>query len=449
MLNSHLADSSLDAVTKKEVQWKIELIKRIRSDYSMTRAGMIKYLDKRVENFKEAELDKWLKEGRFDTMMIDGKQYFMGASISNLLYRYPDVRNRKKDKSPDPWDEFLWNNYLKILAAGADNVDRHVDPKRMECTFTLKVKPNVVPEGKMIRCWMPFPKAIPAQNDIRLLEADPVPLNLDRPDSPIRSLYFEQPSMGSEPTEFKFVFRYTSFAILNQIDYEKVLPLPEQHPARFYLREQKHVKFTPELKTLAADIVGSETNPYLQMRQIYNWVADSILYSYAREYSTLDNISMYCYEKGYGDCGQEALLFITLCRICGIPAHWESGWVMYPEYVGIHDWTKVYIEPYGWIPVDPFMAVWGTSGQYDLEDEQIESLRNFYCGNLDQYRFRANGDHCADLYPPKTSFRSDDVDFQRGEVEWDGGNIYFGQYSRSMKVKHLDEPKKGRIKLKR
>ena len=44
----------------------------------------------------------------------------------------------------------------------------------------------------------------------------------------------------------------------------------------------------------------------------------------------------------------------------------------------------------------------------------------------------ANSDHSQQLTPPKNSFRSDDVDFQRGELEYDNTNIYFDQYSYSL-----------------
>jgi len=71
------------------------------------------------------------------------------------------------------------------------------------------------------------------------------------------------------------------------------------------------------------------------------------------EYSTIRNISEYCHSKGYGDCGQEALLFMTLCRLNGIPARWQSGWNTFPGDKSNHDWSEIYLAPYGWVPVDP------------------------------------------------------------------------------------------------
>jgi hypothetical protein len=49
----------------------------------------------------------------------------------------------------------------------------------------------------------------------------------------------------------------------------------------------------------------------------------------------------------------------------------------------------------------------------------------------------ANSDHSMTLDPPKKTMRSDDVDFQRGELEWEGGNIYFDKYSYKLDVQEL------------
>ena len=41
------------------------------------------------------------------------------------------------------------------------------------------------------------------------------------------------------------------------------------------------------------------------------------------------------------------------------------------------------------------------------------------------------------LYPAKRFPRSETVDFQRGEVEWKGGNLYFDKWSWNIKVDYL------------
>jgi len=197
------------------------------------------------------------------------------------------------------------------------------------------------------------------------------------------------------------------------------------------------VVFTPEIRALSQQIAGSEANPALKAKRFYDWIAENIKYSFAIEYSTIRNISEYCRSKGYGDCGQAALLFITLCRLNGIPARWQSGWNTFPGFKDIHDWTEIYLEPYGWVPVDPYMGVYAMQYADKLSPEQRRHLRDFYFGGLDHYRMAANSDHSQAFSQPKKSMRSDNVDFQRGELEWGEHNIYFDKYTYDLTIREL------------
>jgi len=125
---------------------------------------------------------------------------------------------------------------------------------------------------------------------------------------------------------------------------------------------------------------------------------------------------------------------MTLCRLNGIPARWQSGWDTTPDDEIIHDWTEIYLRPYGWIPVDPDLGVLATRYYVTLSLEERRRLRDFYFGGLDHFRMAANSDHCQALRPAKRHPRSDNVDFQRGEVEWRGGNLYFDSFSSEFAV---------------
>ncbi|MFQ9701621.1 MAG: transglutaminase-like domain-containing protein [Enterocloster clostridioformis] len=48
------------------------------------------------------------------------------------------------------------------------------------------------------------------------------------------------------------------------------------------------------------------------------------MYSFVRSYFTLTDIPQYAASSMKGDCGVQALLFITLCRETGIPARWQA-----------------------------------------------------------------------------------------------------------------------------
>jgi transglutaminase-like putative cysteine protease len=304
---------------------------------------------------------------------------------------------------------------------------------------------DAAPAGETIRAWLPIPRAYPFQKGFKLLSTSSEVKHLDDEQSPIRCIYLEQPAK-KKATEFKIEYNYTTWGVRFDIDPSKVRQF-DTHFADLkpWTLESAHVVFTPEIRALSEQIAGGETNPYLKAKKFYDWIADHIQYSYAIEYSTIRNISDYCRTKGYGDCGQEALLFITLCRLNGIPARWQSGWNTFRDAKTIHDWSEIYLAPYGWIPVDPYMGVYSMRYITTLTPEQKRGIRDFYFGGLDQYRMAANSDHNQALTPPKRSMRSDDVDFQRGELEWGDQNIYFGKYSWRLEREEITLPRERRV----
>ncbi len=443
-IDRYLAEEgiSLSAAEKEKLLWQKEWMYRVRKDYPYNRQEILQQMQKRIRDFRPGEFDRWLKEGKFDYRIIDGDTLFLYASVSNLFWRYPEIRRRqvpKTDKSA--YERRLWQHVTQILEARKSTDSPMVLPQKYRVTFTLVVQPNAVPAGETIRCWLPIPRLYPFQTAGKLLASN-VPLRWrDRADSPIRSVYLEKTAQQDQETKFQVVTEYTAHAVCNQIDEEKAgtTGIRDRSVLAFTKEQPPHVQFTPELRKLARQIVGNELNSYRQAKMLYKWISRNILYSYAPEYSTIANLSMYTFEHRYGDCGQEALLFITLCRILDIPARWQSGWFLRPGGKTIHDWTEIYIEPYGWIPVEPYMGIYTFRYLETLPAEQKEILNDFYFGNLDHFRFIANSDHNARLYPGKWHWRSDNVDFQRGEVEWRGGNIYFDRFDYSLDVKFLKE----------
>ena len=116
-------------------------------------------------------------------------------------------------------------------------------------------------------------------------------------------------------------------------------------------------------------------------------------------------------------CGIMALTFITLCRLVGIPAQWQSGLSVSLTGVGCHDWAMFYIAPKGWMYAD---CSFGAS----MARQGDEKMRRHYFGSLDTGRMVANRAFEAPFDPPMTGFRSDPYDNQSGECEVDGVGLY-------------------------
>ena len=94
------------------------------------------------------------------------------------------------------------------------------------------------------------------------------------------------------------------------------------------------------------EIVGSEKNPGLQAKMIYDWVLENMTFVPGGE-GQRDAASSLAGQRG--DCGQFSNLITAMCRSMGIPARnistvWLDG--------GLHDLNEIYFPGYGWFPVD-------------------------------------------------------------------------------------------------
>lgn len=443
VLTDALGNKSLATAKRMELEFELDRLDRIRKDYKLTKEALFKALKESVKELTESEFESWITEGRFDRRGIDGEERFMVSSVSNLYFRYAELESRRlKPKHSAEFEKALLAACQAIQQAALADQKPYVLPKRFRATMTVTAQADAAPAGETIRAWLPIPRRYPFQTDFQLRSASSTTCKTNSRDSVIRAAYLEKAAHKGKPTEFKLEYNYTAWGVKFDVKPEEVRPCdPSDATLAPFLREGPHVVFTPEMRALSRVIVGAETNDFLKAKKCFDWIADQVKYSFATEYSTIRNISEYCLTKRYGDCGQEALLFITLCRLNDIPARWQSGWNTFPGGKTIHDWTEIYLAPYGWMPVDPYMGIWAMRYARTLTSAQQRKIRDFYFGGLDQWRMIANRDHSQELSPPKRGLRSDTVDFQRGELEWDGHNIYFDQFSYDLEVKEVKLPK--------
>jgi len=434
-----LATATIPSAERRQLEFELDRLDRIRKDFPYTQEQLYQDLKKSVRELTPAEYEQWVREGRFDCRRIDGEQHFMASSVGNLFFRYPELYARRlPPKDSAALETLHWQTCRAIKAAALADHRPYVLPKRFDVTMNVTADPNVAPDGEIVRAWLPIPREYPFQDEFQLLNASPPPKTIDQAQDTIRCLYLEQSARKNKSTKFSIEYAYTARGVWFDVKPEDVRPMvPSADALAPFTKEGPHVVFTAEIRALSQQIAGEEANPYLKAKKFYDWIAENIKYSYAIEYSTIRNITEYCRSHGYGDCGQEALLFITLCRLNGIPARWQSGWNTFPGAKSIHDWSEIYITPYGWLPVDPYMGIYAIQYSTTLKPEQRREIRDFYFGGLDQYRIAANSDHNQSLSPPKQSMRSDDVDFQRGELEWGSHNIYFDQFSYELSVKEI------------
>ena len=416
--------------------WEEDLHQRLLTDFCLTRSQVKQYITKYIPDVTDEQMDRWEESRALECMELDGeKRYFRNAGPN--LFRIDsicrDIKWKKDGQTTGGSEDVNCNHLPEVIAAASENASPLVTPKRMRVTYTLTVDTNAVPAGKVIRCWLPYPRSdVKRQTEVKFLGASQPDYRFSSPECRHSSLYMERRAEAGRPTVFSESFEFTSLAEWHNLKPEQVLPYDTTTALykEYTSEREKHIIFSPRLCQLAARLTEGESNPLLQARRIFWWINNHFPWASAREYSTVENIPEYVLDNGHGDCGMVSLLFITLCRIQGIPAHFQSGFMMHPGAWNLHDWAEVYFEGVGWVPVDQSFGI-PTFARNDAETW-------FFLGGIDAWRMVVNQDFGMPLEPAKRYPRSETVDFQRGEVEWEGGNLYFTQWDYDMQIEYLD-----------
>lgn len=427
-------ESNSDETTNYDMKFKLDLMDRIEIDFNKREADIIKYIIKYFPEVDSERLRIWETSGKLEYKIINGeRRYFRNAAPN--LFRVDDECKKRKEEvdgiQRSKLELFLFDELPNVVSASVKSSQRFVKRGKIKINYSVLLPANTIPEGEILRCWLPFPKETSArQKNINLISAFPTAYIIAPDSQPQRSIYFEQKTIKGAETRFNIELSYDAYSEYYHNLFDLDLSVDNSSDIyKEYTSERKpHINFSDELKQLSQKIVGSENNIKAKFKKIYEWISEEVPWASALEYSTINSISNYCIEKGYGDCGIKSLLFITLCRYNGIPAKWQSGWMFQPGSVNLHDWSQIYFDQTGWITVD---------SDYGLQPSDDENVNWFFAKGVDAFHFIVNEDYGQEFFPTKIFPRSETVDFQRGELEWRGGNLYFDKWDYNMKVEYF------------
>ena len=435
---------------RQKYSWDRDLSQRLAVDFRRTREEVKEYIAKYIPDVTDAQIDEWTRTGELESMEIGKRTMYFRNAAPNLFRLVPELK-AIKDSVDQVTDELTGHQAIDAVTipaikasvnaalAGQNTTaipeeDYLALPKRMRVRFSLTVPVNTLRPGKTLRCWLPYPRQdVARQKDVKFIEAgvDSTAYPADRiifsdPSCAHSSLYMEAKTNRYRDVTFYEVFEYTSYGEWHPVDSSLVLKYDTttEEYKEYTAEREKHVIFTDRIKALADSLTAGLDNPYLQAKAIYTWIDNTFPWASAREYSTMENIPEYVITEGHGDCGMKTLLLMTMCRYKGIPTRWQSGLMMHPGDKNMHDWGEIYFEGYGWMPVDQSFGITPYGGY-------------FFLGGIEPYRLIVNSDFGREFSPAKKYPRSETVDFQRGEVEWEGGNLYFNQWDYDYQIEYL------------
>lgn len=399
--------------------------RRIRADFPYTVEEFADMARRHDPTLTRETIDRMITNRFVETMVIDDTVRVFRKALRNLYYLDPERNEGWHHRGANPGERRI--SYVDSVLYWTTGANPVGGAHRVEFSFSIDVPGHEAIQGDTLRVWMPVPITSERQKDVQIISTSQPDYVLSDGRSTHNTIYFEAPAPApGDTSHFEYKGAYTACAqyfsedyiLANLKPYDKESDLYRQYTAV----EAPHMIMMP---FLASAIAGDETNPYRLSEKVFDFISH-FPWAGAREYSTIDCIPTYVMHEGHGDCGQVSLLYISLMRTLGIPARWESGWMIHPGEKNYHDWAEVYFEGIGWVPVD---ASFGR-----MTAAPRPEARGFYSHGMDAHRFATNRGICGELYPAKKFVRSETVDFQAGEVETSRGNLFYPAWNGSFKL---------------
>ena len=402
---------------------------RIQRDFSVKLDSGLLEIRSLYPNIDIPNANEIIQKHYIEVKSIKGELMMHRKSIRNFGLLTSSINNENwqgRGANPDKEDIAM----VKEILAETKGNGSICSGKRIKYKFSIDVPKYEFLLGDTLSVWMPVPLETARQKNVNIISVSQHDyIQSNKANTCHNTLYFNKPitSECDSVIHFEYIGEFETYAQYFAPEYilENIKPYDKQSELYKHYTDLSH-KHIINLDSLAQSIVGLETNPYLQSELIYDYISKTFPWAGAREYSTIECIPKYVLDEKHGDCGQVSLLYISLMRSLGVPAKWESGWMLHPWSKNLHDWAEVYFEGIGWVPVDV------SFGRYVNCNNKREI--NYYSTGMDNYRFATNNGICSPLYPPKKFTRSETIDFQLGEVECSKGNLFYPGWKKKLEV---------------
>ena len=447
-----------------------EILRRLPAEYPYTRAEALELVRRYVPNFSEADFDSLLTEGRIFWRYLDGEPRYFGRFFDSLCKTDPffAVAAEKQGHHVPGSDRKLLNESAeKMRAQGELSV-------RITVRAELELPEELYREGALVRAYLPLPRVTEEQSEIAVEEMS-AGGQLGAENAAQRVVFWEERLGENHPFIVSYRFLHTEryrdvYGLAERMQAEGREARHSEDEAKYGLEHVSENKteykdlpktryqaednenrdangmglsvagsrnsalFPPSayLRSLADELTAGATEPLVKAKCFYDFITKKVRYSFMPSYFCLDRMAERCAMDRVGDCGIQALLFLSLCEAVGIPTRWESGLKTEPKFIGAHDWVRFYSADFGWRAAD--LSYGGSAWK-----RGDEFLHRFYFGNVDPWRMAANARILGETGFSEPEFRADPYDNQVGEMALDGRGLRYEEFRRRKEVLRAEE----------
>lgn len=425
---------------RRRFRAELEILRRLPAEYPYTRAEALELVRRYVPNFSEADFDSLLMRGKIFWRYLDGEAHFFGRFFDSLCktdFFFAEAAAKQGHCIPGSDRKLLEESAEKMRAQGELSV-------RINVRAELELEEAVFRKGAPVRAYLPLPRVTEEQSELAVEEMS-AGGQLGAESAAQRVVFWEERLGENHSFIVSYRFLHTEcyrdvYGLAERMQAEGRAEKQSENETTKYGAEKRtesgydSALFPPSayLRSLAAALTAGVTEPLVKAKCFYDFITKQVRYSFMPSYFCLDRMAERCAMDRVGDCGIQALLFLSLCEAVGIPARWESGLKTEPKFIGAHDWVRFFTPSFGWRAAD--LSYGGSAWK-----RGDELLHRFYFGNVDPWRMAANARILGEMGFPEPEFRADPYDNQVGEMALDGRGLRYEEFRRRKEVLRAEE----------
>ena len=219
LIKFKIAGEELTKSEEYDLLMKVDIMNRIRRDFRLDDSTVTAMIKEYYPEVTPQELAKWEESGALECKMIDGEKRYFNSAARNLFRISKEAQSKYeqiKGRQSDELDLFLSRyipDVVKAAKARSGITGTMVMPVKMKIRYTITVPAGEVPEGEIIRVWMPYPRNNAKHKNIKLLSTTQPEYIISPESYAHKSIYMEQPAKKESDAVFGYELSYTSYNI--------------------------------------------------------------------------------------------------------------------------------------------------------------------------------------------------------------------------------------------
>ena len=387
-----LMDQTMDDGLNHRLELALLQITTLKEDYPLDQQAAFDKCQV-IDGFTMEEMDTLVKQGYIDCRIIEGKSYYRNNIVSGIVKCAPGYAKRCPSVIMD-------QDLTQMVETMINNGEDHR-------AFKITQWVDLSQINEPVNIWFPLPLIQDGQTNVAI----------DHCSLPILSTgnglkENTHAFLQADPSKDPMVRLTFSLEVKRSYGHTNESGGYNQHDLQEY---DPQIVFKEELVSLVRSLIHGIESDMVKTRIIYDYITTHFTYAFQPSYITIDELLGKMLKTKKGDCGMYALMMVTMCRIAGIPARFESGLYANPDGLTIHDWMAYYIKDKGWIHCDTQM---GSDGY--LHGRTME--HQFYYDHIDAYHIIYNHGFMLPFHPITPYLRFDPYDNQLAEVQGKTGS---------------------------